>query len=156
MADPDYVELMLRLHQLPIPPPLSQGQLLKRWLNKSLGRPATPDVGILGSFIQQLSRASTVMLHDRIDRVVMTAPPFPALTQQDINDAMEYAGLQSWLTLPFPYPRRLSSSRAAFGAHGHGLCHDYKDLYNSKDEEDEMPLETVYFVSYVLFSSASE
>lgn len=127
-----------------------------RWLNKKLGRPATPEVGILGSFIHQLSLAShppllAVLQNSAIDTnnpvVVVTPPPFPALRPADLNDAIEYAGLQSWLSPESSSLRVLSESNSAFGAHGYGLCQNYKDHDDCEDEYYELPHERVYFVS---------
>ncbi|KAL4916200.1 hypothetical protein BDW62DRAFT_186605 [Aspergillus aurantiobrunneus] len=156
-ATDDFKDLFVRLSKSPPAPP-SDWESFKRWLNKKLGRPATPEVGILGDFLHKLSLASHSALQackgtlneteTDSDTVVVSAPLFPALTQEDLNDALEYTGLRSWLTLPIPYPQRLSESRAAFGANGFGLCQNYKDLYDCKDEYEELPWEIVYYVSF--------
>lgn len=76
-------------------------------------------------------------------------PFFPALQSRDLNDALEHAGLDSWLTFPTTYPERLSPSRAAFGASGRRLCANYKNMYECDDELEEVPAETVYYVWWV-------
>ncbi|KAK1765028.1 hypothetical protein QBC33DRAFT_517234 [Phialemonium atrogriseum] len=72
----------------------------------------------------------------------------PATPDEDLNDAIEHAGLDSWLTLPMPYPQRLVESRAAFAGSGYGLCQNYKDLYRCEEEYESMAWETVYFVFF--------
>lgn len=151
-ASSEYRNLMVRLANMRKPPETTIQENFRRWLNKKVGWPATPDVSIIADLIRQLHRESAKVLQAS-ERIVVTAPLLPAVTQEDINDAIEYAGLQSWLTLPFPYPRRLSEARAAFGANGNGLCQTYKYLYQCEDEYEDMPFETVYFVSYVLINT---
>lgn len=146
-ASSEYRNLMVRLANMRKPPETTIQENFRRWLNKKVGWPATPDVSIIADLIRQLHRESAKVLQAS-ERIVVTAPLLPAVTQEDINDAIEYAGLQSWLTLPFPYPRRLSEARAAFGANGNGLCQTYKYLYQCEDEYEDMPFETVYFVSF--------
>lgn len=167
---------MLRLVQVPKEDvPARDDQWFSRWVNKKLGRPATPDVGILGTFLRRLAKESFAVLdtrkkeaaaaeeeelggsspspsslllldHDN-SNIAISSPLFPALTSRDLNDALEYAGLQSWLVVPTTYPERLSPSRAAFGARGRGLCANYRNLYECDDEFEEVPAETVYYVS---------
>lgn len=149
-ANPDYIELMLRLAHAPPPPPQSKYQQHLRWFNKKLGYPSTPDVAILSSLIADLYKATQSALPAYpMDRVVVTTPLLPALTSADLNDAIEYAGLRSWLVYSFPYPKILSESRAVFAANGNGLCKTYKYLYKCQDEEQKMPAHSVYTVTYV-------
>lgn len=140
----EYQELVLRLSQ-GSPPPRVQGlPFWKRWVKKKLGQPRTPDVEILGRFIEKLSQASSAALQGhRIDRISLALPLFPGLTHHDINEAIEYAGLRSWHVFEIPYPRVLSESRAAFGANGYGLCQYYKNIYECQEEWNDMPAQCV-------------
>jgi hypothetical protein len=81
-----------------------------------------------------------------LDRVVVTTPLLPALTQDDLNDALEYAGLRTWLLNYALFPKRLSESRAYYAGTGNGLCKTYQDLFECWDEEYHMSWETVYYV----------
>ncbi|ODM17951.1 hypothetical protein SI65_06739 [Aspergillus cristatus] len=148
---------MLRLSKSsPAPPFAHTKEWMRRWLNKKLGRPATPKVGILGNSIHQLSLAShppfrTILQDSKIDTdnpVIVATPTFPALRLSDLYDAIEYAGLESWLTPEIGYPGVLSESNAAFGAHGYGLCENYKSDYDCEDESYELPRERVYSAAF--------
>jgi hypothetical protein len=57
------------------------------------------------------------------DQVVVAAPFSPALTRENINDAIEYAGLRSWHFIDhFYFLGPLGESRAVFASNGDGLC----------------------------------
>ncbi len=146
-AGPDYVELIRRLNR----PPSTESNYsrFQRWLNKKLGRPASRDVGIISNLITELKKSTELSLSKSLDRVTVTAPLLQALTVEDLTDAIEYAGLRSWLIDPYPYPQRLSELSAVFAANGNGLCTRYRNTYDCEDETEEMPLHTVYFISYV-------
>jgi hypothetical protein len=76
--------------------------------------------------------------------VVVTAPLVPALTQLDLNDAIEYVGLQSWFT-ECPPPPKFSESRAQFAGEGNGFCKTYQEDFECSEEEEYMMQETVDF-----------
>src|SRR5436190_19328053 len=61
----------------------------KRKLNKLLGRPSTPDVGLLGGLIIDLRAATESHLNQRIDSVVVASPTFSGPTEEDIDDALD-------------------------------------------------------------------
>jgi hypothetical protein len=151
-ANAKYQSMIERLAQAPKP----SGGLFEKYrrrANKALGYPATPDVGRLSSLISDLKMATEAKLGGlTLDRIVVTTPNFVALTQEDINDAIEYAGLRSWLVYRIPYPGRISEASAAFGANGNGLCKNYTDLYECQDEEEDMPWHQVMSISYVRHS----
>lgn len=143
----EYLAMMQRLSKATSKP---GGGLYRRYLrrlNKALGRPATQDVGILSSVLSELKAAAEKQLSTPIDRVIVTSPGFEALTTEDLNDALEYAGLRSWLIYPLPYPTRISEANAAFAANGNGLCKRYTNLYECQDEYEDMPLHQVYAVT---------
>ncbi|RYP37318.1 hypothetical protein DL767_002961 [Monosporascus sp. MG133] len=163
-ADFSYRELMLRLSRAATVPGPAKGNTLLRWLNKKLGRPATPDVGLLGSFLRQLSDATFDVYHAAAlggirtsvhstghvaVKVAVATPLFPALTPRDLKDALEFAGMGSWIggALPIPYPQRLSGSREAFAASWLGLCSNFKNFYACEDELEEAPAEMVFYAS---------
>jgi hypothetical protein len=79
--------------------------------------------------------------------VAVTSPWLAALTPEDLEDGINYAGLRSWLSRPVWYPRQLIESHTVFAGNGNGLCRNYKDVYECNDEEDYMPSHMVYFVS---------
>jgi hypothetical protein len=67
----------------------------KRWLNKKRGLAATADVEVLAFLLIMLKSATLDALAQSIDRVAVTQPSIPALTQEDLKDALEYADLRS-------------------------------------------------------------
>ncbi|OCK75261.1 hypothetical protein K432DRAFT_337755, partial [Lepidopterella palustris CBS 459.81] len=143
------MELMIGLAHSPPPPPQSEYQRYLRWFNKKLGRPSTPDVGILSNLITDLYEGTQSAFPSYpINKVVVTSPLLPALTSEDLNDAIEYAGLSSWLIYSIPYPDILAESRALFAANGNGLCKNYENLYECQEEEKKMPGHIVYSVTF--------
>jgi hypothetical protein len=145
-ARPEYVDLLSHLVTTSEPPPLTTYQKYIRWLNKKLGHPPTVQVGILSSLITDLSaEIKSSYPSITLNNVVVTAPLVPALTQLDLNDAIEHASLQSWLT-KWPSPPKLSESRAQFAAEGNGLCKTYQNQADCDEEEVDMVWETAYFV----------
>lgn len=129
-----YIETMARLSKSTAPPHDSWLERKKRSLNKYLGRPATVDVGTIAELLVGLKRATEAYLQIRLDKVVVSVPQFPALTREDLHDAIEFAGLSSWTDLPMPYPQMLNSPNAAYAANGRGLCSQMDDIYRCMDE----------------------
>lgn len=161
-ASPDYMALMARLVTSPKPPPLSRWSKWRRSINKKLGRPSTPDVGTLAGMLVSLRDATLLTLASPLDRVAVSHPPIPGLTEYDLSDALEHASLRPWLSsrLPRPkigwpplpeagmYPAHLTEGHAVFVAHKHGLCENYKNLFDCWDEEEQMPLEMVLVAGF--------
>lgn len=130
-ASQEYKDLIVRLSSSPKPSPYLINWP-RRWLNKQLGWPSTRDVGILSSLIVDIKNATEAKLGIRLDKIVLAQPRFPALTAEDMGDAIEHAGLQSWLhlaaygsTSEYHPPIQLSENRAALAAHGIRLCQEY-------------------------------
>lgn len=161
-ASPDYVALMTRLVTSPKPSPLRKWNKWHRSINKKLGWPATTEVGILAGMLASLRDATNNALASPLDRVAVTHPPIPGLTEYDLSDALEHVGLRPWLAshLPRPkigwpplpeaglYPEQLTEGRAVFAAHKRGLCEKYQNLWDCKEEEDQMKLEAVMVVGF--------
>lgn len=78
----------------------------------------------------------------------MSNPPLTGLSQVDLQDAIEYAGLKTSLDYPPPYPLKLESAPAAYAGNGLGLCDDYLNLYACWDEVDEMRTKYVFAVTF--------
>ncbi|PPJ51960.1 hypothetical protein CBER1_10091 [Cercospora berteroae] len=113
-AAQEYKDLIVRLSSSPPSRP-SYIDSLKRWWGKKRDRPSTTDV--------------EAELGINLNKIVLSHLWFPALTSEDIGDAIEYAGLQSWLHTsnndPVWDPNQLSENRAALAAHGVNLCQEY-------------------------------
>ncbi|KAF4450463.1 hypothetical protein F53441_6462 [Fusarium austroafricanum] len=156
-ATPDYEALMFLLTNMDWPPPpLTKWQRWKRAINKKIGRPATPDVGVLGAMLVSLRDATVV--NGPLDRVAVSHPRVNGLVEEDIWDALEYARLRPWVAdlprpkpfLPWPdagaYPTQLTEAHAVLAAHGKGLCKHYKHYWECEEELSKAPLETTVVV----------
>lgn len=138
----------MRLTHILNPRPSSRRDKLQRWFNKKLGRPATADVGVLAGMLATLKAATTKFLGQPIDHLATTYPSISALTTEDMNDALEYAGLRSWLGDSIYYPKHVAESRAVLAGNGHGLCATHTDLFQCWDEGNGFPIEITLFVSF--------
>ena len=154
-ASQKYTSMMRRLairpthHRIPIIDDLSDAySYYSRRLNKYLGRPPTPDVGTLSKLISQLRVETEALLGSSIRVIVVTRPHFDALTDEDLNEAIEYVGLQDLLGPRFP--SNLAEMSAAFAANGNGLCDDYTNEDSCDDDVERMPLHQVFAVTYVI------
>jgi hypothetical protein len=148
-ASAAYTQLLTRLSQSTAPPKRSKLQQYLRRLNKRLGRPATADVGTISTLLSSLRGEVETRLNHTLSRVVVTTPQFPGLTREDLEDAIEYAGLKSWLEYPLPYPWMLYAQNAAFAANGRGLCVELDNIYACLEEAEDgdIPLEQVFAVT---------
>ena len=148
-ATPTYTTLLTKLSQSTHPPTSNPFSRAIRRLNKRLGRPSTPTVGTISSLLSAL-RASTGSYLSTLDRIVVTAPQIPGLSREDLQDAIEYSGLRSWLDYPLPYPSMLYTLNTAYAGNGIGLCKQWRDIYACWEEveEGEIPLQTVLGVTY--------
>ncbi|KAL9066357.1 MAG: hypothetical protein Q9157_007168 [Trypethelium eluteriae] len=149
-ATSEYTALLTKLSLTTHSPSSNFVSRIRRRLNKRLGRPATPAVGILSTLLSTLHASTEAHLSSSLDRVVVTTPQFPGLTREDVQDAIEYSGLRSWLEYPLPYPTMLYALNAAYAGNGRGLCKQWRDPYAcwEEAEEGEIPLETVLGVTY--------
>ena len=158
-ANPEYVTLMNRLADSSPPPPLSRWKKLRRSFNKKIGRPATPDVGIIATMLVTLSDATFTVVANPLNRVTMSHSRVQGLAEEDLWDALEYARLRPWVAadlprpkavLPLPaagaYPSRLLESYAVFAGHSKGLCKHYKNFWQCAEEQDQVPMETTLVV----------
>lgn len=107
---------------------------LKRKFKKLIGFPASPDVGALGNVLKQLRSKTEEELGHAISTVVTASPRLKALYEEDIVDAIEYAGLKPLTNrAPFRQPHELS---AAYAGNGLGLCKHYVDFGVCQAEEN--------------------
>ncbi|CZT14448.1 uncharacterized protein RCC_00425 [Ramularia collo-cygni] len=124
-ASQEYKDLIVRLSTAPAP---GQGFVgsAKRWFNELVGYSNSKDVAILSTLIAQLKNSTEVELGVDLRKIVVTHPRFPALTAENMGNAIKLAGLQSWLHGPNDNhaPNQLSENRAALAAHGFNLCQE--------------------------------
>ncbi|WPB02509.1 uncharacterized protein RHO25_007145 [Cercospora beticola] len=151
-APQEYTSLMLQLSTAPEDQATYSSRLQRR-LNKFRGLPSTLNVGIIGSMIRRVKQETEAKLKITLDQahIVVTHPLLPGLSHEDIGDAIEFAGLKSWLHKPnidSIQPKVLIESRATFGANGYNLCSGYTNVHICQEENlEDMTWETVYFVS---------
>ncbi len=117
-----------------------------RAVRKRLGFPASNDVGLLSELVQQLRQETELKLGHSIHSVVVSFSRNVALYEEDINDAIEYAGLRLLTEHSFRLqPYELS---AALGGTGLGLCENYHDIQKCKEEQEDFPYKQVLAISY--------
>ena len=75
-------------------------------------------------------------LGHKVGSAVVTSPNLVALYYEDINDAMEYVGLERFhLKASGPDSQQPHEAHAADAGYGIGLCSHYKDYDKCDDEE---------------------
>lgn len=117
-----------------------------RAARKRLGFPASNDVGLLSELIHHLRTQTEASLGQSIDFVVVSFSRNIALYEEDINDAIEYAGLKPLTGSSFDQqPHELA---VAFAGSGLGFCEHYNDVEKCKEEENRLPREQVLAISY--------
>ncbi|KAI9785905.1 MAG: hypothetical protein M1839_008171 [Geoglossum umbratile] len=126
---------------------------LAREARKAAGLPATSDVGELAQLILSLrSSVETYLSGRKISGAVATIPHLPALYQEDLEDAFEYAGLIYIPYYPYWFGGVFYETAAVYAANGFGLCSDYKDPVSCDHERKNPPHqprnENVLCVSY--------
>ena len=122
---------------------------LQRRLNKLCGLPASEVAGILATLIGDLRGQVEARLGGvgSVTRALVATPRLPGLTYDDLNDAMEYVGLELLVTHKH-ISEIVSETSAAFTGAGLGLCQRYDDLESCGDEEADMPYALILRVSY--------
>ncbi|KAF2189596.1 hypothetical protein K469DRAFT_625359 [Zopfia rhizophila CBS 207.26] len=120
----------------------------KRQLNKHLGRPATEDIGILARFLLDINAAVEKKLgFATTHKIFPVFPILPALEEEDIQDAFEYADLD-WLLAERRSYHTYWETNAAYAGVGYGLCKSTTNLERCEDEERDMRLERVLFLNF--------
>lgn len=175
-ADPDYVVLMMesvnppkpqpqtdrwerllswidwKLRQLiddyAEPPRYSPLERWRRWWNKRNGQPATDKTSILSRLLRDLKNATEAILGQPIDRVAFTSPSLAGLMTDDVNDALEFLGLRSWIDDSDYYPDHILEADAVYAANGYGLCNNYHDLFEYWDEFEGQFAPEILFISF--------
>jgi hypothetical protein len=119
-------------------------QKKKNW-NKFLGRPSTPEVGILAAMLQDVKIALADKLRTEVKAINPVFPMLAGLEQQDVPHALEYVGLEwpsysSWSVY--------RETNAAYVGMGHGLCSSWENPHDCLFEETRMPYERALFLNF--------
>lgn len=112
-----------------------------------MGFPASKDVGTLGSVIISLRALAEEKLGHSVSLAVATTPRLVALYEEDVDDALEYAGLKSG-DVPYKRGRPPHELSTGYAGYGLGLCQDYTDSAKCWAEETDMPVEIVLAILY--------
>ncbi|KAH8901645.1 hypothetical protein GQ53DRAFT_815099 [Thozetella sp. PMI_491] len=112
----------------------------KRWLNKFVWLPATPETRILADMVTQLRREAEAHLRKPINAAALSTPDAVRLTYQEVQDVFAYLGLEDlvwdeWNSKAL----HLYSFLATMAGYGLGLCEYYTHAYECALEERFMP-----------------
>ncbi|KAF2789965.1 hypothetical protein K505DRAFT_327898 [Melanomma pulvis-pyrius CBS 109.77] len=135
----------------------STAQVL-RWSKKRLGLPATTDVGALAAFLQQVKTEVETSLEVKAEKkghpgaievsnILPIFPTLPALEEEDIQDALEYVGLD-WVPAVRQSSQFYHETNAAFAGLGNGLCKSWKDARECAKQEAAMMTEHILFLKF--------
>jgi hypothetical protein len=117
-----------------------------RRFRKKLGLPASAEVSYIGRMIRQLRYATEQKLGHEIKHVVTTRPELRALYHEDMEDALEYAGLEYVeVCRGCPVQFELWS---AYAGNGLGLCQNFTDIDECHKEMISMPFVKVLSLFY--------
>ncbi|KAH0548141.1 hypothetical protein GP486_008130 [Trichoglossum hirsutum] len=108
----------------------------QRILNKSLGRPATPETAILADLISTLKAETEAALGSgqQVTAAVLSSPDRIKLTDEEITDVFDYLGIRNLMAEPDTLDDLYATS-SAYAGFGMGLCEQYTDAYACEREE---------------------
>ncbi|KAI9767436.1 MAG: hypothetical protein M1840_005665 [Geoglossum simile] len=119
----------------------------KRSFRKSIGLPATADVGVLSEVVRALRQKAESDLGIHISSAVMAVSHLVALYQDDVQETFEYIGIE--YIEPKNYFRPVFwENAAAYAGYGFGMCEHYTNPEVCAAEEKDMPLENILAVHY--------
>ncbi len=119
---------------------------LQRKLNKLRGLPATENIGTMANLLKQLRTMAEEKLGETITAAVAAVPRLPGLTEDDLKEAMEYAGLK--MLSSYRVFGVVTENSAAWAGSGYGLCSDPANIKTCEREEDLMSDRLVLSLSY--------
>jgi hypothetical protein len=120
---------------------------MRRRLNKHCGLPSTPEVGTIAALLNQLR----ITIDDKLGpgcckKALPAIPSLPGLSEEDLYDAMEYAGLVMLSTHKHT-TSVASETSASFAGMGYGLCGHYDNVDACDNEEADMPVSHILALS---------
>ena len=121
---------------------------MRRRLRKLLGFPASHDVGILSRLLDPLREQVEERLGRKVSSAIVTFPNLVALYDEDIVDAMDYAGLTPLHTKFGGVGSQPHEASTAYAGYGLGLCSNYTDWNQCDEEEKQRPLQQVLTILY--------
>lgn len=156
-GSPEYLDMMQRLSKSesahPAPPYRSMEEAAKdvpreliRKGRKAAGLPASPDVGTLSGLLRELRQKAESHLSQTVGSAVISYTRLTGLYEEDILDAAEYLKLETLRGYHLHQPREII---AAYAGNGMGLCKNFEDVTQCKQEGKELPLRQVLSVEWV-------
>lgn len=113
---------------------------LKRYLNKTLLRPADPRFSPLADMAYQLRKEVEKYLGKSITSAAISSPDRVRLTRFELGDIFDYIWLEDLVKdKDNPMFSELYSMSAALAGYGQGLCANYTNSYECYREEEFAP-----------------
>lgn len=120
----------------------------QRLLNKSLGRPATPETAILAGLISMLKTSTKSCLGGgNFEAAVLSSPDRIRLTAEEVTDVFDYLGMRNLMAEPDTL-EDLYATSAAYTGLGMGLCGQYTDPYACEREEFHFPTQRLLHLDF--------
>lgn len=120
----------------------------QRRLNKSFGRPATPETAILAELISMLKTATESWLEgEKVVAAVLSSHDRIRLTAEEITDVFDYLGMRNLMAEPDTL-EDLYATSAAYAGWGMGLCGQYTDPYACEREEYHFPTQRLLHLDF--------
>jgi hypothetical protein len=116
-----------------------------RQLRKSLGLPASYDVGILAGVIKELRSQIESDLKITVEDAVLATTHLAALYQDDVQDACSHAGIKYVIPKSMFQPMLFEPS-SAYAGYGFGMCVKWRD--EEECEREEFPSVEILSVHY--------
>ncbi|KAF2739822.1 hypothetical protein EJ04DRAFT_483191 [Polyplosphaeria fusca] len=121
-----------------------------RELNKGLGYPATEDVGILASIMEEVKTSIERTLGIQVTAFQPVFPVLRGLNKEDVDDAMEHVGLDGINTAikDHPFWGTHWETTASYAGAGFGLCNTWTDIRACVDEGMQLDYEEAMFLNF--------
>lgn len=114
---------------------------------KTMGLPASYEVGILAQAIKHLRSQLESEFGISISEAVFTSSHLLALYQDDLEDVAVDAAIK-YVTPRYQFQPLIWETAAAYAGYGFGMCEHWRDESRCWDEESKLPDTTVLGVHY--------
>ena len=122
------------------------GSSIWRTLRSHFGYPASSDIGLIARMLMELRDSTESVLGQPVVAAVTSYPFLTGLCEQDIHDALQYAGIMAIYDLKLLHqPHEVS---AAYAGYGFGLCRHYTNRGDCRNEEWDLAPEEVITIEF--------
>jgi hypothetical protein len=139
---PPYMDLSQKVGDLP--------RAALRRLRKTIGLPASYDVGVLASQIHKVLvvlKESSPRMPFQVTEAAISIPHLPALYFDDLIDSCEHVGIKYLPFTDFNVPLTFETG-ATFAGYGFGMCEHLEDVKTCREEQVKMRTWNVLAVPY--------